>query len=301
MKSLLLSLLAIFTIHGLQAQEFRFEVKINTPRLQTADPAIFLALEAQVQELINNRRWTNDSYSEHERIQGNLNLTIREELSATTFRADLDIQAIRPVFGTNYETTLLNHSDKEVVFEFEASRPVVYSDNIYTDNLTSIIAFYMYYILGLDYDSYSLYGGDAFYQLANEVINVLPSGFLADKNSGWSSSANGRNRYFMIENILSPRSRPYRRAMYEYHRLGLDLMASDSEEGKTQMLEALKKIQTVNNDYPNSMIVQMFANAKAQEVTDIYTQASRNQKNEVYGIMTGLDPANRNKYIAIRR
>ncbi|MDH3649434.1 MAG: DUF4835 family protein [Saprospiraceae bacterium] len=301
MKYFFLCLVIGVTALPCLSQEFRFDVKINTPRLQTADPTLFVALESQIRELLNNRSWTSDNFADNERITGNVNITIREELSSTSFRADLDIQAIRPVFGTNYETTLLNHSDKEVVFEFEQSRPVVYSDNIYTDNLTSIVAFYMYYILGLDYDSFSLYGGDSYYQLANEVINVLPSGFLADKNSGWSSSANGRNRYFMVENILSPKSRPYRRALYEYHRLGLDLMASDAEEGKSQIMEALKKMETVNSDYPNAMIIQMFANAKAQEVTDIYTLASRNQKNEVYRIMTGLDPANRNKYIAIRR
>jgi len=128
------------------AQEFRFIIKINTPRLQTADPALFNNLENQVTEFVNNRRWTNDSYQEYERIQGNMNLTITEELSSTSFRADLDIQAIRPVFGTSYESTLLNHSDKEVLFEFDESRPINYSSNLYTDNLSSILAFYLYYI-----------------------------------------------------------------------------------------------------------------------------------------------------------
>src|SRR5690606_24929206 len=129
----------------------------------------------------NNRRWTNETYQEHERIKGNLNITITNELSSTTFAAELSIQAIRPVYGTNYETTLLNHIDKEFTFQFESTTPVIYSDNIFTENLTSVLAFYVYYILGLDYDSFALYGGDPYYQRANEIINTLPAEYAQDQ------------------------------------------------------------------------------------------------------------------------
>ena len=286
---------------NLHAQEFFFNVEVNAPTTQTADPRLFEELKNKVTELVNNRQWSKESYEDHERIKGNLNITISSELSNTAFAAELSIQAIRPVYGASYETTLFNHIDKEFVFEFEAATPVIYSDNIFTDNLTSVIAFYMYYILGLDHDSFSLYGGDPYYQIASEIISALPSEYAQDQRSGWSSKANGRNRYFMIENILSPRIRSYRKALYDYHRKGLDLMSQNAEEAKLAMLEALKGIESANSDYPNSMIVQMFSNSKAQEVTDIFSVASRNQKNDVYRIMTTIDPANRNKYIPIRR
>jgi hypothetical protein len=301
MKFLWLFSLAVLLSIPAYAQEFQFQVDVKAPTLQTADPRLFEELKNRVTELLNNRRWTNETYQEHERIRGNLNITITNELSSTTFAAELSIQAIRPVYGTNYETTLLNHIDKEFTFQFESTTPVIYSDNIFTENLTSVLAFYIYYILGLDYDSFALYGGDPYYQRANEIINTLPAEYAQDQRSGWSSKANGRNRYFMIENILSPRTRPYRKALYDYHLKGLDQMAQNAEVGKTGILEALKSIETVNSDYPNSMIVQMFANAKAQEVTEIFAVADRNQKNDVYRIMTTLDPANRNKYIPIRR
>ncbi len=301
MKFLWLLSTAVLLSIPASAQEFQFQVDVKAPTLQTADPRLFEELKNRVTELLNNRRWTNETYQEHERIKGNLNITITNELSATTFAAELSIQAIRPVYGTNYETTLLNHIDKEFTFQFESTTPVIYSDNIFTENLTSVLAFYIYYILGLDYDSFALYGGDPYYQRANEIINTLPAEYAQDQRSGWSSKANGRNRYYMIENILSPRTRPYRKALYDYHLKGLDQMSQNAEAGKTGILEALKSIETVNSDYPNSMIVQMFANAKAQEVTDIFVVADRNQKNDVYRIMTTLDPANRNKYIPIRR
>ncbi|NND05693.1 MAG: DUF4835 family protein [Saprospiraceae bacterium] len=293
-------LLSILGYLGLPAQEFNMQIDVNAPTLQTADPALFEELEGKLIELINTRRWTNESYEEHERIKGNINLTV-SELSSTTFSGELSIQAIRPVFGSNYETTLLNHLDKEFIFQFEQTTPLIYSENIFTDNLTSVFAFYMFYILGLDHDSFVLYGGDRYYQLANEIVNTLPTALLSDTKSGWSSKSNGRNRYFMIENILSPRSRPYRKALYEYHRKGIDVMHRDVEGGKNVLVSALKDVQTVNKDYPNSMIVQMFANAKAQEVADIFAVGARPQKNEVYQIMTSIDPANRNKYIPIRR
>ena len=295
------TLILLLLFISLEAQEFIFSIEVNAPTLQTTDPKIFKELESKLIEFLNNRKWTGDSYEEHERIKCNLILTIKNELSATAFGADLSIQATRPVYGSNYETPLLNHLDKEFTFMFEETTPVIYSENIFNDNLTSTLAFYVYYILGLDHDSYMLYGGDPYFQKANEIINTLPGDFLTDGQSGWASKANGRNRYFMIENILSPRSRPYRRALYDYHRLGLDLMHKDPQIGKGAIVGALKDVEQVSNDYVNSMIVQMFANAKAQELNEIFALADRNQKNEVYRIMTGIDPANRNKYIPIRR
>ncbi len=283
------------------AQEFVFDIEVNTPNLQTADPKLFDELESRLKDFLSNRKWTNENYEEHERIRCNLIFTVKEELSTTVFAADVSIQAVRPVFGSNYETTVLNHLDKEVVFEFDQTTPLIFSENIYTDNLTSVLAFYAYYMLGMDYDTYMLYGGDTYFEKANEIINTLPGEQITNTRSGWSSKANGRNRYFMIENMLNPRSRPYRKAQYEYHRNGLDMMHSNVEEGKQAIVEALKNVETVSKDYVNSMIVQMFANAKAQEVTEIFAVASRTHKNEVYRIMTGLDPANRNKYIPIRR
>ncbi len=297
----------IFTVLGciifwqMSAQEFIFDIEVNAPTLQTTDPKIFTELEGKLAEFLNNQRWTSQTYEEHERIKCNLILTIKSELSATAFGADISIQAVRPVYGSEYETPILNHLDKEFQFAFESTTPIIFTENIFSDNLTSTMAFYAYYILGLDHDSFTLYGGDSYYQKANEIINTLPADFQTDGQSGWSSKANGRNRYFMIENMLSPRSRPYRKALYDYHRLGLDLMHQNPDIGKNAIVDALKGVEKVSDDFVNSMIVQMFANAKAQELTEIFAVADRNQKNEVYRIMTAIDPANRNKYIPIRR
>lgn len=299
--SVLIAFLMMMWFTDVGAQEFIFDVEVNAPTLQTTDPRLFEDLESRLNDFLNNRRWTNEIYEDHERIKCSVVLTISQELSSSAFAADLTIQAIRPVFGSNYETSLINHIDKEFTFQFDQSTPVEYSDNLFTGNLTSVLAFYTYYILGLDHDSFSLYGGDRYFELANELINTLPPDFATDSKSGWSSQANGRNRYFMMENILSPRTRPYRKAMYTYHRLGLDMMHRDPTAGKEAMVEALKELEEVSKAYPNSMIIQMFANAKAQEITEIFTVADRAKKNEVYRIMTTIDPANRNKYTPIRR
>ncbi len=296
-----LTLCLLFLFTSVRAQELVFDVQVNAPALQLADPKIFKELESKLIDFLNNRKWTDEDYEDHERIKCNLNVTIRTELSATAFDADITIQASRPVFGSSYETPLLDHIDKEMTFGFEETTPVIFSEVIFNDNLTSTLAFYVYYILGLDHDSFMLYGGDEYFQKASEIANTVPSEYQKQTQSGWSPNANGRNRYFMIENILSPRSRPYRKAIYDYHRLGLDQMHNDPTVGKGSIVDALKEVEQVSNEYVNSMIVQMFANAKAQELNDIFAVADRNQKNEVYRIMTGIDPANRNKYIPIRR
>jgi len=301
MKFCWIVLIGLSFLTPINAQEFLFTVEINAPTLQNVDASLFDELKGKLTEFLNNRNWTKEEYEDHERIKCNLNLTISGELSATTFSADLSIQSIRPVYGSNYETGMVNHIDKEFQFSYEPSTPVIYSENQFSDNLTAVMAFYVYVILGMDYDSFSLYGGDPYYQIANDIVTSVPAAMAQDQRSGWSSKANGRNRYFMIENILNPSVRPFRKAIYDYHRNGLDVMARNAEEGKVAILGALTAIEGVNNSFPNSMVLQMFANAKAQEITDIFTVAARNQKNEVYRIMTTIDPANRNKYIPIRR
>ncbi|MFK8103500.1 MAG: DUF4835 family protein, partial [Saprospiraceae bacterium] len=159
MKKIILFTVLAFLHFASQAQEVIFDITINTPKLQTADPKVFESLEEALENFLNNRKWTEDVYEQEERIKCKVQLTIRDELSATSFNADLAIQATRPVFGSSYETALLSHVDKDVTFSYEPFQPLVYAKNTYNDNLTSIMAFYVYIILAMDYDSFSAFGG----------------------------------------------------------------------------------------------------------------------------------------------
>lgn len=298
MKKMLFLFFALATV-GVQAQELTFSVKINTLKLQTVDPKVFATLEQAVAEFLNNQKWTEDVFETKERINCNLVLTIQEELSPTSFKADLAIQASRPVYGSTYETRMLNHLDKEVTFSYEQFQPLIYSKNVFNDNLSSILAFYVYIILGMDYDSFSLFGGDEHYQTAQEILNTVPQN-VASSAAGWRSVEGNRNRYWIMENILSPRVRPLRQGLYEYHRQGLDMMANDVNTGRAILLQALEEVDKVNQSYPNSMIVQMFSNAKSDEIVEIFKRGTRQEQDRVVQIMTKVDATNASKYRNIR-
>ncbi len=283
--------------NDVQAQELEFDVTVNTPKLQTVDPRVFQDMESQLQSFLNNRKWTEDAFNQEERIKCNIQLTITEELGPTSFAADLAIQSARPVFNSSLETALLTHVDKGVTFRYEQFQPLEFSENNFNDNLTSILGFYVYLILGLDYDSFSPLGGEEYLQRAQNIINIIPSN-VADGNPGWRpNDGNGnRNRYWILENLLSPRVKDLRYALYDYHLRGLDLMPKNQDLGRANILKAMQSIEKVGRAYPNSMIIQMFFNAKNNELVDIFNQGTRAEKTEIIRICSKLDPANAIKY-----
>ncbi|RMG76639.1 MAG: DUF4835 family protein [Bacteroidetes bacterium] len=284
---------------GLQAQELKVNVTINTPKLQTADESVFEDLEKEITEFLNNQKWTNDVFEEDERIKTEIVLTISEELSQTSFKAEMSIQSVRPVYGSNYETALLTHQDKDIVFTYNQFQPLEYTENVFTDNLTAILAFYAYIVIGMDYDSFSPFGGEPYFQKAQDIVNNIPP-TIASQVPGWRSTDSNRNRYWIVENLLTPRTRPYRQAMYDYHRQGLDVMHKDVSAGLAMMTNAIEQIGEVNRNYPNAMIIQMFANAKRSEIIEIFKGASSQQLEKVISVMQRADPSNASEYRKLR-
>jgi len=198
----------------------------------------------------------------------------------------------------NLETALLTHVDGDVTFRYEQYQPLEFSENNFNDNLTSIIGFYMYVILGLDYDSFEPLGGEEYFQKAQNIINTIPSN-VASGNPGWRPKDGNRNRYWILENILNPRAKELRYAVYDYHLRGLDMMPKNIELGRANILKAMKTVKKVGDALPNSMIIQMFFNAKRNELIDIFRRGTSAEKNEVLQICTKLDPANAINYRGI--
>ena len=289
----------LFVGSGLFAQEMNFNVKVNALKLQTVDPRVFQTLEQSLAEFLNSTKWTDDFFQQGERINCNLLLTVQEELSPTSFQAEIAVQASRPVFGSTYETAILNYIDKDVAFTYEQYEPLLYSRNSFNDNLSAVLSFYVYIILGLDYDSFSLYGGEPYLQTAQEILNNVPQSATASFK-GWRSIDGNRNRFWIIENLLSPRVRPLRQSWYEYHRHGLDVMSENPNAGRAVILKGLEDILQVNQAYPNSMIVQMFGNAKSKEIVEIFKGGAREEKEKVIQVMSRIDPPNVNEYRSIR-
>jgi hypothetical protein len=291
-------LFALLLMPGL-AQEFNCQVRLNAPKLQTTDPQVLDELETAIREFFNNQAFTTDAFEAHEQIDVNLQLTITEELGSNSFKADLALQSIRPIYGSTYESPVFTHVDKDISFTFEPSQPLRYSTQTFTDDLSAILTFYAYIMLGLDYDSFSPSGGDRYLQIAQNIVNLVPTA-NANKNPGWRSLGNRINRYWLIENLLSPKARAYREALYTYHRESLDVMYENPEAGRARMLEALEDIEQVDRLYPNSMVVQLFSTAKSDEIIEIFKPGGATERLKVYNIMSKIDAANVARYRAIR-
>ncbi len=283
---ILLSICKIF------AQEFNLNVTVNTPNIQTVDPKVFKSLEIQVKEFINSTKWTDDLFEPYERIKGNLQLTIKKENGGNSFDAEIQIQATRPVYGATYETPIFTHMDNQFTFNYEQLQPMVYAKNTANDNLISVLSYYVYVILGVNYDSYALFGGDSYFQTAQDIVNLAPQ-----EGSGWSNrdpQARG-NRFWLAENMQSPRVKPYRQTIYNYHRQGLDIMSNNVTKGRQNMLAALEDVDKVNATYPNCFSLRIFANTKWSELIEIFKKATPDQKVRLTQIMQRVDPANSGK------
>ncbi|HAQ36928.1 MAG TPA: hypothetical protein DCX89_07345 [Saprospirales bacterium] len=298
MRQIILFFLMILS-SSLLAQELKIDVKVNAPKLKLADPRVFQTLERSVSEFLNNTKWTNDEFESHEKIEGSLLITITEEYSPSSFVADIAVQGIRPVFNSNYTTLLFNRLDKDFKLEYEEMQSIEVSKGIYIDDFSSLLSFYVYLLLGMDYDSFSPLGGEQYFQISESVLNAVPQNSV--NAAGWSLGGKKENRYWLMENLLNPRYRPYRQSTYEYHRLGLDVMSDDPDRGKAILVSVLKEMDKVNESYPNSIVLRNFLDSKRDEIIEIFKGGSRGQKNTVYNLMARLDPSQMSNYAVIRQ
>jgi hypothetical protein len=299
MRKLILFSLLFLIGSILYSQELNVTVRFNTQKLQQTDPKVFETLRGTIIEFMNGQKWTEDEFEVEEQINANMIITLQEELSVTSFKADIAVQASRPVYGTDYETPIINYLDKGVTFTYEQFQPLQYSANRFNDNLSSVLAFYAYIILGLDYDSFSPYGGETSFQEALAIVNNVPESAAA-ANPGWRSLDGDRNRYWIIENLLSPRVRAFRQAWYEYHRQGLDIASTDVATCRAIINAALDQIRSVNDKYPNTALIQIFTDTKASEIVEIFKKGTPQEQNSVYNVMTKIDASNITLYRQIK-
>ncbi|CAN5571575.1 hypothetical protein BH23BAC1_BH23BAC1_11100 [soil metagenome] len=285
-RQILLILFLFFTSTWLYAQEFNFIVKVNAGRAQTSDRNIFTDMETAFAQFLNTRKWTNDTYNAKERINCNLVLTIEDMPSIGNFKATVQIQAARPVFDSNYQSLLLNFADRDWQFEYLESQPLEFTENMFTNNLTSMLAFYAFVILGLDYDSFGKLQGNPYFEKAfNIVTNAQQSNF-----SGWKQFDSNRNRYWLAENLMNQQILPLREAIYSYHRQGMDTFTKSPDEARKTILEALKNIKKVSEVRPNTIAIIAFLDAKTDEMVNIFSQGDMQVRREAYTILSALDP-----------
>lgn len=274
------------------AQELNCQVSVLTPQIQASDKSIYETLQTTIREFLNNRSWTNDQFLNQERIECSMVITISERTSVDEFKANIQIQSRRPVYKSSYNSPLFNHQDNDFTFRYVQDQNLEFDEANINSNLTAVLGFYAYLIIGLDYDSYSLEGGTPYYTKAQTIVSNAQQ--LPDR--GWKAFETSRNRYWLVENLLNVSFKPLRNAMYTYHRMGFDKMSEDMVNARQATTEAIKSLRNVYNDKPNSFLMQVFFNAKSDEVMNLYSQANMDEKNQVVQVLTLIDPANTLKY-----
>lgn len=282
----------------LMAQELNCRVSVLSQSVQLSDKRVFTTLETAIREFMNNTRWTNDQFKRDERIECNLTFNITKYTQPDEMSGTLQIQVRRPVYSTNYGSVLLNYMDEDISFRYLEYQPIEFSDAAYVSGLASLLGYYAYVIIAMDYDSFALEGGTPYWQKAQQVVQNAQQ----DPAKGWKSNdIPPRNRFWLVENYMNPIFKPLREANYKYHRMGMDNMYSKLDIGRAAILEALQKVQAVNKQRPSSYNVQIWFNAKSDELVNIFKTGTTAEKAAAIQLLSELDPTNSSKYQKINQ
>lgn len=295
--TLLFSFSGVFSPLKAQTNEFNCMVQIATPGMSETERNIMQTLQSAIYEFMNGRRWSNYNFKPEERIEASILITVNNKIGADEYSGSIQVQARRPVFQTSYSSTILNHNDRDFQFRYVEHQPLDYADNMFTSNLTSVLAYYAYVILGFDFDTFSPLGGTAFFEKAQAVINQSQSA----PEKGWKSFEGQRNRYWLIENLFNPTYRSIREGYYTYHRRGFDAMPENIELGRSEVTRALELFQKAHRERPGSFLLQLILTAKSDELISLYTDAPQMDKTKVINILNELDPSNAAKYRRINQ
>jgi hypothetical protein len=291
---LILVLSTAFLYVRVAAQELNCQVSVLTPQIQQTDKTLFETMQTSIREFMNNRVWTQDKFLNQERIDCSITITISDRVSVDEFRGNIQIQARRPVYRSSYNSPLFNHQDNDLSFRYLQDQVLEFDEsNISSNNnLTAVLAFYAYMILALDYDSFSKEGGTPYFIKAQTIVNNAQ----AIPERGWKAFESNRNRYWFTENYLNVSFKPLRNCIYQYHRLGMDRLTENVQDGRAAITEALKGLRTTYADRPNSIAMQSFFNAKSDEIVNLYSQSQNDERSQVIPVLSLVDPANTMKY-----
>jgi len=296
MKNLLLILFFVINCTRIAAQELNCQVSvINDARLEitSVEKEVFEQLKQTIYDMMNTTQWTKDKFKVEERINCNLQFQINSIPRPGTYSGFLQIQSSRPGFSSSYNTTVFNFQDDDITFDYSRNAVLVYAPNQFRDNLTSILAFYAYFIIGMDYDTFSLKGGNPYFSEAQQIVSNAQS----SNAPGWRSNEAGkRNRFYLVDNILHQLFEPLRECNYEYHRKGVDKLYDDKAAGRKSIYDALSKLTKVVATRPNSVNLLNFVQAKQTELKNLYADAEVKDKNEIVNLLKKLDPTNASKY-----
>lgn len=278
-------------------QELNCQITINTQQIQgTVQKQIFEQMQKSIYDFMNNRRWGNDVYTAQERIDCSILINVTQSIGSDEYLGTIQIQSRRPIYKSSYFAPLFNYIDESFQFKFQQFSQLEFNDNNFQNNLTSVLAFYAYVVMAFDYDSFSPSGGSPYWQKAQQVVQNAQT----TPEKGWKSTDGNKNRYWLIENQMQPLFQGIRDCTYKYHREGLDIMSEKPSEGRAKILSALELLVPVYNNRPASFNMQLFFNAKGDEIVNIFSQATAEEKTKAVELLMKVDPANTTKYLKIQ-
>jgi len=270
MRNILLFSLFLIVSFAVHAQELNCQVTVNSDQVGQTNQQIFKTLERSLNDFVNNTKWTNRVYRENEKVNARMFITVTQ-YESDRFEANIQIQSTRPVFNTSYESSVFNYKDDAFNFQYQEFQPLVYNPNLFDSNLVGVISYYVYLVLGLDADTFSLEGGNDFYRTAQNIVTQAQG----SNYSGWSQETGERTRFELVDNLLSNSFREYRIAMYNYHRKGLDILADNNSTGKQVIAGSLRLFETLIKRRPNAFLIQTFFDAKSEEIQNIFSDGPK--------------------------
>lgn len=286
------------------AQELHCTVDLNYQKMSGVDPSTFQTLKAAITEYMNSRAWTQDNFAPEERIECSLYITLESMLAQDQYSGTITIQASRPAFNSNYNSPMLNFRDLDFIFSYSPNTPIDFNPTQYISNLSSVLSYYAYLIIGLDYTSMSKNGGEKYFALCDQITNQVPTN--APDAKGWkpfdsNPLTQGKNRYNIISSLQGGKYDGFKQALYQYCRQGLDVFYDDPATARQNISDALDKMDKTFKDNANNILIILFLQAKGDEIVGIFAGAEQSEKMKVVNILKRLDPANGTKYDKITK
>tara|TARA_B100000780_G_C21098919_1_gene443356 strand:+ start:513 stop:1397 length:885 start_codon:yes stop_codon:yes gene_type:complete len=285
----------LFLSLNVYSQELRCEVVVNSDLVNQTNQQIFSTLQQSIKEFLNYQVWTSQNWNSEEKINCSLILNLTG-YSGNNFEGTLQVQSQRTIFDSNYNSPILNLQDIDISFSYQEFQPLFYNSNSYESNLVSILSFYAYLIIGLDADTFKPEGGQIFFSYAQQISNLAQQ----SKNEGWMSTGDRKNRHWLVDSILSNAFKEFRITNYEYHRTGLDLMTSDQFKAKNNMANSLIHLNELNKRRPNSILIQLFFDAKSQELVNIFSDGIKVELDTTKELLRKIAPFFNNKWKEIK-
>ena len=291
MRSFLILIFSILVIDVL-SQELLCNVRVNSSQVQTSDRRVFQSMQTSIYEFVNNNRWTNIKIAPEERIECSILINISKKISSDEFEASIHVQSTRPIYGTSYKSTMLNFIDNDFRFKYSEYQSLEFSENSFSSNLTSVLAFYINIILGLDFATFSEDGGNEYFSQAQKIVNNAQNA----RESGWKAFESDKNRYWLAHDLLYSRYSDFHLSLFKYHRLGLDILAEEPEDARFEITESLEGLKSIARENPSALLLKIFFDAKSDEIIKIYSGSYPNEKARIINILNDIDPSNSSSY-----